>query len=181
MEAQSKGLAECRQILTTHGFSTEALKKAEDALYKRGYVTNLPGLAGLLQRICPLCTDQMSRDVRGFKKRAPTKLKKKLYGYRPHFQFTSNLLRFSKDAVVPPSAKAGRPRRKAPAVEETKSVALPVHTVAAVTESVPEERASTGTLDVAELEKDLLGGFGDVNLDVSQLELDLFSGLGEEL
>ena len=122
MLEQTKGLEWCRQQLKPYGLTADTLKEAEDRDYKtKGYASKLEGLGGILQRICPLTTDQFDRDIRGHKKRSITKLKKKYLGFRPRMIFSAGLLFFDKHAVVSKQAKAVRVRHQSGAGGKTKT------------------------------------------------------------
>ncbi len=76
---QSEALGECRLVLERdYKITAEKIQRDESGVFKE-----LPGLAGVMQAICPLCHAQYVRDARGPKKRMSTKLKKKIRLFRP--------------------------------------------------------------------------------------------------
>jgi hypothetical protein len=175
---QDKGLEWCRQQLEPYGLTADTLKEAENRDYKtKGYASKLEGLGGILQRICPLTTDQFDRDVRGHKKRSITKLKKKYLGFRPRVTFSSSLLFFNKHAVVSKQAKTVRVRHQSGEGGKTTTASTMGGTedpfrLVETAKDEEEKRERSSSLGLGDFEQDLLGGLACEKPRTSSLDMD---------
>ena len=68
VDQQTNGLKWLRNSLKEYGLTAKTLKEAEDISFNNGHIFSLKGLGEILQRVCPLCSEQWVRDARGPKK-----------------------------------------------------------------------------------------------------------------
>ena len=198
---QTRGLNNLRNRCKRYGLTLRTLKEAEEKEYTKGWCYGRSGLQGMLQQVCPRCTDQWTRDARGAKKRNPTKLMKKYKLYRPHVVVGSCVIRFDSDVIVPLLRPLRPPRPKRNNERnvrgETKSTekADPFQLVGEANDvfalvggdkahSLDREGRQNSLLDVDSLAQDLLGDLDDhlpvpksraSSLDMESLERDLLN------